>query len=49
MPRKIIYFDRETIKNILQEKNKGTRVKTSGTARQVSTSVTTDAEASSNI
>ena len=49
MPRKIIYFDRETIKNILQEKNKGTRVKTSGTARQASTSVTTDAEASSNI
>ena len=49
MPRKIIYFDRETIKNILQEKNKGTRVKTSGTTRQTGASVSTDAEASSNI
>ena len=49
VPRKIIYFDRETIKNILQEKNKGTQVKTSGTSRQASSSIAADAEASSNV
>lgn len=45
-PRKIIYFDRETIKNVLQEKNKGTRTKTSGTSSEADLSVSVDTESS---
>ena len=45
-PRKIIYFDRETIQNILQEKNKGSRIKTSGTSNEAEVSVSANAEAS---
>lgn len=44
--RKIIYFDRETIQNILQEKNKGSRIKTSGTSNEAEMSVSANIEAS---
>ena len=37
---KIIYFDKETIKNILQEKYKGTKVITSGTTTDAETAMT---------
>lgn len=42
---KIIYFDKETIKNILQEKYKGTKVITSGTTTDAETAIDLSAEA----
>ena len=49
MPRKIIYFDRETIKNMLQERNRGTKIKTTGVEGEANVAVTAKAEASSSI
>ena len=40
MPRKIIYFDRETIKNMLQERNRGTKIKTTGVEGEANVAVT---------
>lgn len=49
MPRKIIYFDRETIKNMLQERNKGAKVKTTGFGSEANIAATAKAEASSSV
>lgn len=49
MPRKIIYFDRETIQNILQEKNKGDLVRTSDTGKQCITSANLDVQVASEV
>ena len=44
--RKIIYFDKETIRNILQERNKGSKLTQTGTSTSIQSSVEIEAEAS---
>jgi len=47
--RKIIYFDKETIRNILQEKNKGNKETTVGTSKSIQTSGEVGAEAETSV
>ncbi len=46
---KIVYFDRETIKNILQEKNKGSKTTTTGTVSTSTLDAKVEAEASAKL